>query len=243
MTTPNPVNHSVISLSAVSKRYGNDAVVSDVDFSIQAGECVVLVGHNGAGKTTLMKLMLGLTRPSSGRVNVLGGDPASGELCRSFITIIDFQPLPAGDCETARIEAELLHDGSVNIGDIVAILNGVEAEFVGGSVDSSAFDSASCHPDGKAEVVVTSPVRTLAAGSASEFRAPDHERFVEEASLLEIFQEARDGLIDLPAILGVICFQVAVSIPSPCSATAMVNLHKPHAAFDQSPRGQAQPPE
>ena len=78
MTTPNPVNHNVISLRAVSKRYGNDAVVSDVDFNIQAGECVVLVGHNGAGKTTLMKLMLGLTRPSSGSVSVLGGDPVSG---------------------------------------------------------------------------------------------------------------------------------------------------------------------
>jgi Cu-processing system ATP-binding protein len=51
-------------------------VVNDVSLDIQAGECVVLVGHNGAGKTTLMKLMLGLTRPSAGRVEVLGGNPA-----------------------------------------------------------------------------------------------------------------------------------------------------------------------
>ena len=67
---------NVISLSAVSKSYGTDTVVSEVSFEIRAGECVVLVGHNGAGKTTLMKLMLGLTKPTSGSVEVLGGNPA-----------------------------------------------------------------------------------------------------------------------------------------------------------------------
>jgi Cu-processing system ATP-binding protein len=44
-----------------------------------AGETVALVGHNGAGKTTLMKLMLGLIRPTSGRIEVLGDDPTAGE--------------------------------------------------------------------------------------------------------------------------------------------------------------------
>ncbi|TNF91061.1 MAG: ABC transporter ATP-binding protein [Gammaproteobacteria bacterium] len=66
----------VISMQNVSKTYGRETVLSDMDLDIQSGECVVLVGHNGAGKTTLMKLMLGLTRPTSGRVEVLGGDPA-----------------------------------------------------------------------------------------------------------------------------------------------------------------------
>lgn len=72
----NPDSQPVISLDAVSKTYGRETVVSGVSFDIQAGECVVLVGHNGAGKTTLMKLMLGLTRPSAGSVKVLGGNPA-----------------------------------------------------------------------------------------------------------------------------------------------------------------------
>ena len=72
-------NQPVVSLDAVSKSYGRETVVSDVSFNIQSGECVVLVGHNGAGKTTLMKLMLGLTRPTSGSVEVLGGNPAFGK--------------------------------------------------------------------------------------------------------------------------------------------------------------------
>jgi len=73
----NTQNNNVISLDAVSKRYGTETVVSDVSFNIQSGECIVLVGHNGAGKTTLMKMMLGLTRPTSGNVEVLGANPAN----------------------------------------------------------------------------------------------------------------------------------------------------------------------
>ena len=76
MTASQSTNQPVISLDTVSKRYGNETVVSAVDFKIQTGECIVLVGHNGAGKTTLMKLMLGLTRPTSGNVNVFGSNPA-----------------------------------------------------------------------------------------------------------------------------------------------------------------------
>lgn len=75
MNKSNPTKH-VISIQNVSKCYGSETVVSDVSFDIKAGECIVLVGHNGAGKTTLMKLMLGLTKPSSGKVEVLGGNPA-----------------------------------------------------------------------------------------------------------------------------------------------------------------------
>lgn len=72
----NTVNEQVISLQAVNKCYASETVVRDVNFNVNSGECVVLVGHNGAGKTTLMKLMLGLTRPTSGTVEVLGGNPA-----------------------------------------------------------------------------------------------------------------------------------------------------------------------
>ena len=68
-------DNNIISLHSVSKQYGNETVLRDINFNVQAGECIVLVGHNGAGKTTLMKLMLGLTRPTSGSVKVLKGNP------------------------------------------------------------------------------------------------------------------------------------------------------------------------
>lgn len=66
-----------IDVTGVVKRYANKTVVCDVDLSVSAGERMVLIGHNGAGKTTLMKLMLGLTHPDQGSVQVLGGNPAT----------------------------------------------------------------------------------------------------------------------------------------------------------------------
>lgn len=67
-----------IALEGVAKRYGAVQAVRDVSFALPQGARVALVGHNGAGKTTLMKLMLGLARPSAGRILMLGHDPAEG---------------------------------------------------------------------------------------------------------------------------------------------------------------------
>ena len=65
-----------VSLHGVSKLYGPIAAVRDLDLDLRAGEVVALVGHNGAGKTTQIKMMLGLARPTTGRVRLLGADPA-----------------------------------------------------------------------------------------------------------------------------------------------------------------------
>lgn len=70
-------SNPVIKLESVDKRYGKNVVVDSMGLQVHGGECFVLVGHNGAGKTTVMKIMLGLTRPSAGQVQVLGEDPAS----------------------------------------------------------------------------------------------------------------------------------------------------------------------
>jgi Cu-processing system ATP-binding protein len=68
-----------VEIGNVVKRFGRVEAVRDVSFELPEGETVALVGHNGAGKTTLMKLMLGLIRPTAGRIRVLGEDPAAGE--------------------------------------------------------------------------------------------------------------------------------------------------------------------
>ncbi|BDA85396.1 ABC transporter ATP-binding protein [Aureimonas sp. SA4125] len=70
---------ATVSIIGASKRYGRIEAVKDVSLTLDEGEVVALVGHNGAGKTTLIKLMLGLIRPSEGRVRVLGEDPATGD--------------------------------------------------------------------------------------------------------------------------------------------------------------------
>ena len=71
------MTETTVALHGVTKRYGAITAVRDLDLALHAGEVVALVGHNGAGKTTQIKMMLGLARPSAGRVELLGADPAA----------------------------------------------------------------------------------------------------------------------------------------------------------------------
>ena len=68
-----------VKLAGVTKTYGTFNAISDASYVLNAGENIALVGHNGAGKTTMIKLMLGLIRPTEGKVLVLGEDPAAGQ--------------------------------------------------------------------------------------------------------------------------------------------------------------------
>lgn len=77
----------VVAMRGASRTYRRQYAVREVDLTLEAGECVALVGHNGAGKTTMIKMMLGLTRPSSGSVRVLGEDPAGGAATRGRFEI------------------------------------------------------------------------------------------------------------------------------------------------------------
>ncbi len=81
------MTREVVVMRGVSRRYRRQYAVREVDLTLEAGECVALVGHNGAGKTTMIKMMLGLVRPSSGSVHVLGEDPADGAATRARLEI------------------------------------------------------------------------------------------------------------------------------------------------------------
>ena len=65
----------VVELQAVSKRFGAVEALREVSFAVRPGEVVALLGPNGAGKTTAISVMLGLRRPTSGEVRLLGMDP------------------------------------------------------------------------------------------------------------------------------------------------------------------------
>jgi ABC-type bacteriocin/lantibiotic exporter with double-glycine peptidase domain len=60
------------SFDKVSFAYQGKGILHDLEFSIEPGTCVALVGRNGAGKTTLVHLLLGLLRPDSGTVRYGG---------------------------------------------------------------------------------------------------------------------------------------------------------------------------
>jgi ABC-2 type transport system ATP-binding protein len=67
---------TIIEATGLGKRYGRAWALRDCTLTVPGGHVVGLVGPNGAGKTTLLTMAVGLTRPTAGRVTVLGGVPA-----------------------------------------------------------------------------------------------------------------------------------------------------------------------
>ncbi|WP_019853841.1 ABC transporter ATP-binding protein [Actinopolyspora mortivallis] len=65
----------LISGSHLGKRYGDITALDDLSITVERGSIVGLLGPNGAGKSTLLSLLMGVRRPTSGTLNVLGGNP------------------------------------------------------------------------------------------------------------------------------------------------------------------------
>ena len=65
-------------------------------------------------------------------------------------TMMDIGALSAGYFQLMRIEAQLVQDRGVYVGDIVRVLDGVEAQFVGCSMSDAALDAAAGQPAGEA---------------------------------------------------------------------------------------------
>src|SRR5260370_9745282 len=67
---------AVIAARGLGKRYGSRWALADCTLAIPSGQVVGLVGPNGAGKTTLLHLATGLLSPTTGTIEVAGGQPA-----------------------------------------------------------------------------------------------------------------------------------------------------------------------
>ena len=69
--------NTVLRANGLTKRYGRRTALDDCTLEVPAGHVVGLVGPNGAGKSTLLNLAVGMLAPTSGTIEVLGGEPAS----------------------------------------------------------------------------------------------------------------------------------------------------------------------
>ena len=67
---------ALASLNHVTRRFGDVTALDDMTLEIEPGRIVGLLGPNGAGKSTMLSLLQGLRRPTSGTVELFGGDPS-----------------------------------------------------------------------------------------------------------------------------------------------------------------------
>ena len=73
----------VVKLDSAEKHFGAVRALESVDFSVEAGECVGLVGHNGAGKSTLVQVLAGTLMPDRGRIAIAGAIQDSYSVSRA----------------------------------------------------------------------------------------------------------------------------------------------------------------
>jgi ABC-2 type transport system ATP-binding protein len=71
--------NKIIAVEGLFKSYGKKKVVENVNFELEAGKFITIIGCNGAGKSTTLRLLAGVEKPDKGEVTVLGKDPFAYE--------------------------------------------------------------------------------------------------------------------------------------------------------------------
>jgi ABC-2 type transport system ATP-binding protein len=132
---PFPSIEGVATLSHVTKRFPNGVVALDnLSLTLRRGEVVALLGPNGAGKSTAVKLLMGLSSPTSGTVSIFGADPRNH--AARMRTGVMLQGGRAPEMLRVREHIELFrgyYPSPMAYADIaqVAGLEGIESQFFG----------------------------------------------------------------------------------------------------------------
>ena len=84
----------IAELRGVTKTYGSVVALDDLSLGLEAGRVTAILGPNGAGKTSAIKLLLGLTRPTTGTVALFGTDPRSPAARRRTGVMLQIAKVP-----------------------------------------------------------------------------------------------------------------------------------------------------
>ena len=95
---------ATVTVSQISKRFGDVQAVSDVSFEVYPGEILGLLGPNGAGKTTTIRIMLDIFRADRGEVTVFGG-----KLDEAGKNRIGYMPEERGLYQDQKLEPTLVY--------------------------------------------------------------------------------------------------------------------------------------
>jgi heme exporter protein A len=89
---------SIIEVRNLIKRFGHKQVLRKLNFSVQQGEFVALLGSNGAGKTTLLRILSSLSKPNYGEIQIAGYSlPGQSAQVRKKLGVVSHLPLLYGD--------------------------------------------------------------------------------------------------------------------------------------------------
>ncbi|HNT74895.1 MAG TPA: ATP-binding cassette domain-containing protein [Anaerolineae bacterium] len=95
---------ATVTVSHVSKAFGDVKAVRDVSFEVHPGEIFGLLGPNGAGKTTTIRMMLDIFRPDAGDVSIFGGRLDEAKKAR-----IGYMPEERGLYKDLKLEPTLIY--------------------------------------------------------------------------------------------------------------------------------------
>ena len=97
---------NIIDVKNLTKRFGNFTAVNNITFQVKRGEIFGFLGANGAGKSTAIRMLCGLSLPTSGSGTVVGYDILDGErkhppVCRNL------RHAQAGNCRKVKSTADV----------------------------------------------------------------------------------------------------------------------------------------
>ena len=159
---------------------------------------------------------------------------------RNHLAVINVEPLAAGNFQPPAVESHQVQHRRVHVGNVMAGLDGMKAELIGGSMNVPAFHAGSGKPNRETVRMMIAAVRAAAAlfhgRRAAELGTKNDHDIVEHAAAFQILEQAGNRLVNLAALSRMIFLQRAMRIPH--AVWTGINLHKTDAAFDQPPRGQ-----
>lgn len=103
-----PVASGLLAAVDVYKSYNGRPVLSGVTVAVRPGEIVGLLGPNGAGKTTLFNMLIGMTRPDSGRVFLSGLDVTSMPMYRRARLGLGYLPQESSVFRNLTVQGNIL---------------------------------------------------------------------------------------------------------------------------------------
>ena len=153
------MSEPVIVLDRLSKFYGHVHAVEELSFSIDSGEIFGFLGANGAGKTTTMRMLCGLTKPTSGKATIAGKEvwkqrhavrTKFGYVAQRFslypdLTVLENMRFFGGACRVPRGELEKRINNLLRLTDLEAKRETAAGSLSGGMRQLLALGCALVH--------------------------------------------------------------------------------------------------